>query len=93
MKFSGLNYQIQELDIDSSNLEAALKFDTENNNIKINASNAKLVIHITEGFDGYLDLDYSNLKSHSQAILAKMLNKQSGRLSGDFSNLKIEICS
>ncbi|WP_249961208.1 hypothetical protein [Histophilus somni] len=93
MKFSGNTYRIQKLRIDSSNFDAELRFDKENNNIKINGSNADLVIHTTDEFDGHIDLDYSSLKTESKAILAKMVNKRSGLLSGDFSNLKLKIYS
>lgn len=92
MNFSGDEYKIQKLKIDSSNLDATLRFDKDNN-IKINASNSDIVIHSPADFDGYLDLDYSHIKSNSKTDSSRMNNKKSGILRGDFSNLKIEIRS
>ncbi len=91
VNFTGINYSLGNLSIDSSNLKAQLLFDSFNNKININSNNTKLYLLVKSNFNGKVELDYNNLKiTGDKSIYHNLNDSRLGLLKADVNNVKID---
>lgn len=85
----GKDYQIEELNIDSSNIKGELLFNENNHKIKIDGNNGKIKV-VKGNFNGAFNLDGNNLKVDSNLGYLRA-NTGENLFSAELNNGKITI--